>query len=146
MDIRQVLRMEAAKNKTKEVGEGIVKRLKAGEDPNMVMLQMKLKWVRPGFLGRQDPKADRQIIEDAFYLDRPQGELKPVFGGKATKSGDFAVYGVYAVKDGDPTGANQKDVDSLKDSLTRERGQMIFKEYVDALKDTMKITRHEDKL
>ncbi len=146
MDIRQVLRMEAAKNKTKEVGEGIVKRLKAGEDPNMVMLQMKLKWVRPGFLGRQDPKADRQIIEDAFYLDRPQGELKPVFGGKAMKSGDFAVYGVYAVKDGDPTGANQKDVDSLKDSLTRERGQMIFKEYVDALKDTMKITRHEEKL
>jgi peptidyl-prolyl cis-trans isomerase D len=146
MDIRQELRLEAAKHKAKEVGEGIVKRLNAGEDPATVMTQMKLKWVRAGFLGREDTKVDRQVIESAFNLDHPADEKKPVFDGKVTTSGDFAVYGVYAVKDGDPTGADQKTVDSLKESLVREHGQVTFVEYADVLKRTMKITRFEDKL
>ena len=66
--------------------------------------------------------------------------------GVALPSGDFVVYQIYAVKQGDPAAADKKTVEALKTSLEREHGQVDFRAYVDALKESMKITRHMDKL
>ena len=61
-------------------------------------------------------------------------------------SGDFAVYGLYAVKEGEPASADKKTVESLKTSLERDHGQDVFKAYVDALRSQMKIETYPDKL
>jgi peptidyl-prolyl cis-trans isomerase D len=144
-DIRQELRIDAAKTKAKEVGEDIIRRIKGGDDVAAVTAKLKLKWERLGFVTRDDSKINPQIIDAAFHLVY-SGDAKPVFGGKALSSGDFAVYSVYAVKAGDPAGADAKTVASLKNSLVQEYGQVAFKDYVDALKQKMEITRYTDKL
>lgn len=144
-EIRQELRIEAAKNKVKEIGEAIVRRIKGGEDVTAVVTQLKLKWERPGVVSRQENKVNPDIIDAVFRLGRPAG-AKPVFGGKALSSGDYSIYGLFAVKEGDLAGADEKTMQSLKNSLAREHGQVTFKGYVDALKDNMKISRYPDKL
>jgi peptidyl-prolyl cis-trans isomerase D len=144
-EIRQELRIESARTKAKEVGEDLVRRIKAGEDAVAAAAQLKLKWERLGFVTRQDAKGNSQISDAAFHLG-PAVDAKPVFDGRSLSSGDFAVYGLYAVKEGDPAHADEKTVQSLKSSLAREYGQIVFKDYVDALKEDMKITRHPDKL
>jgi peptidyl-prolyl cis-trans isomerase D len=144
-EIRQELRIESAKAKAKEVGEDLVRRIKAGEDAVAAAAQLKLKWERLGFVTRQDTKGNPEITAAAFHLG-PAVDVKPVFDGKSLASGDFAAYGLYAVKEGDPAHADEKTVQSLKNSLAREYGQVVFKNYVDALKENMKITRHPDKL
>lgn len=146
MDILQELRLEAAKRKVKEIGEDILRRIKGGEDVAAIMAQLKLKWERPGFVLRQDSKVNSQIVDAAFRSEPSSDAKKPVFDGKELASGDFAVFAVYAVKDGDPAGADQKTVEALKTSLAQEHGQVIFKDFTDALKGSMKISRHEDKL
>ncbi len=139
-DIRQTLRIQAAKSKAEEVGEGIMSRIKGGEDVSTVMAGLKLKWERPGFIPRKGSKVNPQIVDAAFKLDHPV-DTKPVFDGKPLSSGDFAVYGLYAVKEGDPATADKKTVEALKKSLEREHGQVVFKDYADALKADMKISR-----
>ena len=144
-DIREQLRMNAAKSKAKEVGENIVHQLQSGKDANSLIGKLKLKWERTGFVSREDSKVDTQIINAAFQLAY-SGDSKPVFAGEALSSGDYAVYGVYAVKQGDPASADEKTVDTLRNSLVKDNGQITFKGYVDAIKKNMKITRYPDKL
>jgi peptidyl-prolyl cis-trans isomerase D len=144
-DIREKLRMTTAKSKVKEVGESIVQQLQSGDDANSLTGKLKLKWERTGFVARDDSKVDTQIINAAFQLSYSD-DSKPVFGGKALSSGDYAVYGVYAVKHGDPASADEKTVDTLRNSFVQENGQITFKDYVDAIKKNMKITRYPDKL
>ena len=110
------------------------------EDVAAIASKLQLKWERPGFTARTGSKLNPQVVNAAFQLEHP-ADAKPVFGGKALATGDFAVYGVYAVKDGDPATADKKTVDALKKSLEREHGQVVFKDYTDALKENTKITR-----
>jgi peptidyl-prolyl cis-trans isomerase D len=144
-EIRQLLRIEAAKSKAKEAGDEFVSRLKKGEDAAAVAAQLKVKWERPGYIGREDAKVNQQIRDAAFH-QIPATDGKPVFDGQALSSGDFAVYGLYGVKEGDPASADKKTVESLKSSLEREHGQDVFKAYVDALRSQMKIESYPDKL
>lgn len=139
-DIRQKLRIRDAKSKAKKVGEGIMRRIKGGEKVAAVTAELKLKWERPGFVKRKGSKVSSQIVDAVFKLDQP-ADAKPVFGGKPLSTGDFAVYGLYAVKEGDPASADKKTVETVKKSLEREHGQIVFKDYTDALKANMKITR-----
>lgn len=143
--IRQELRLDAAKARAKQVGEDIIHQIKSGADVAAVTAKSKLKWQRLGFVGREGSKADPQIVTGAFQLPPPVAD-KPEFGGEALSSGDFAVYGVYALKEGDPASADKKTVTALKNSLIQEYGQVAFKDYGDALKRKMKITRYPDKL
>lgn len=144
--IRQTLRVQAAKDKAQTAGENLVHRLQAGDDPAKALAPLKLSWQRSGLTGRDDTKLDPQVIKAAFEVQRPGDDHKPRFGGKPLPSGDYAVYGVYEVKDGDPAAADAQARDSLKNALLRERGQAVFKDYIDGLKATMKIVRHEDQL
>lgn len=144
-EISQELRIEAAKKKAKELGETIVRRVKGGEDVTAIVAQFKLKWERPGFVSRQDNKVNPQVVDAAFHLERPAA-AKPVIDGKALSSGDFAVYGLYAVKEGDSARAGQETSESLKNALAREHGQLALKGYTDGLKEKVKITRYPDKL
>ena len=117
-----------------------MRRIKGGEDVSAVTAGLQLKWERPGFVKRKGSKVNPQIVDAAFKLDHPV-DTKPVFDGKPLSSGDFAVYGLYAVKEGDPATADKKTVEALKKSLEREHGQVVFKDYADALKAGMKISR-----
>ena len=144
-DIRQKLRLEAAKAKAKTVGEDAVRRIKGGEDAAAVTANLKLKWERLGYVAREGSKENPQIVEAAFSL-MPSGDAKPVFDGESLQSGDYAIYGLYAVKEGDPAGADEKTVESLKSSLAKEYGQVTFEDYLDALKQKMEISRFPDKI
>jgi len=144
-DIRQQLHSQAAKAKAKSVGEDILSRAKKGEDVAAISAKLQLSWDRSGFVARTGSKLNPQIVNAAFQLERPV-DAKPVFGGKVLVTGDYAVYGLYAVKDGDPASADKKTVDALKKSLEREHGQVVFENYAKALKEGMKITRFEKQL
>ena len=144
-DIRQKLRLEAAKGEAKQAGEDIVKRVRNGEDITAIAAKMKLTWERLGFVGRERGKGNPQVIEEAFKLMQSD-PAKPVFDGMALTSGDYAVIGLYGVKEGDPAGADKQTVDSLKTALTQEYGQGTFEDYVEALKKDADIKRFPDKL
>ena len=144
-DIRQKLRLEVAKAKAKTVGEDAVRRIKGGEDVITVTAKLKLNWERLGYVGREDKKGNPEIIEAAFSL-QPSSDAKPVFDGKSLLSGDYVIYGLYAVKEGEPSGADETTVESLKSSLAQEYGQVTFEDYLDALKQKMEITRFPEKL
>lgn len=144
--IRQTLRLAAAKDKARAAGDELVKRLRAGEDPVKVFGPLKLAWQRSGFIGRDEVKLDPQLAKAAFEAQRPGDDHKPQFGGKVLGSGDYAVYGVFEVKEGDPAAADAQARAALREALLRERGDVMFQGYLDGLKSEMKIVRHEDQL
>jgi peptidyl-prolyl cis-trans isomerase D len=143
--IRQILRMQAAKEKVRQAGEDFVHRIQNGEAAATIAGQLKIKWQRPGFIARDNSKLNRQIVDAAFRVV-PGGDDKPVFSGTALASGDYAVYGIYAVKDGDPAAADKKTMESLKASLERDYGGSVFDAYVDAMKSQIKITRYPENM
>ena len=145
-EIRRELQSEAAKAKAKEVGEDMLGRIKGGEDVATVMASLKLKWEKLGFVTREYNKVSPQIIDAVFRLGYSAAAKKPEYDGKTLSSGDFAIFGLYAVKEGDSAGADEKTVKSLKSSLTQENGRVVFNDYVDALKQKAEITRHSDQL
>ncbi len=99
-DIEQVLRMERAREKAEEAGRKVVERLRAGEQPAEVAKELGVEWREPGYVRRDDPAVAPDVLQFAFTLSRAEG--MPVIAGRRLANGDFAVVGLYEVKDTDP--------------------------------------------
>jgi len=143
--IQNNLRVAAAKKKAEEAGQAMIAQIEKGADAASVAKNAQLNWERPGLIGRNAPAVNPDIVQQAFTLARPAAD-KPVFGGTSLASGDFAVLGIYDVKDGDPASVDAQTRNSLHDMLLRSRAEEQMQAYIKDLKAKAKIKRHLDKL
>lgn len=144
-DIRNKLRVDAAKKKAQEAGQGIIAQAEKGADLANVAKEAKLAWERPGAIGRHVPNVAPPIATRAFELNRPAAG-KPSLGGISLPSGDFAVIAVYDVQDGDPASADAQTKSAIQEMLARSRAEDEFQSYVKELKAKAEIKRYPDKM
>jgi peptidyl-prolyl cis-trans isomerase D len=145
VEIKTRLMNEKAREKAKQKGEDIVKRLQAGEDRQTIAKELELEWTKSGELKRSDRKIESMIVKQAFKLSRPE-EGNTSFGGTALSNGDYAVIAVNKVTDGDVANIEESKQLDLKRTLTSIRGDASFTDLLASMKDEARIVIQEDKI
>lgn len=139
--IRNIIKMDIAHQKTKELADKIAKELQSGINGKVLAKQYQLNWIyRPG-VGRFDNAIDSAILSQAFHLPRP---LPDRFNSTiaALSNGSYAIVAITGVHDGDAntTAASKRKL--FQEQLENTNGQIDYELYARGLlkKAKVKIT------
>jgi len=139
------LRRDEARNRAESAGKAIIEQLHAGSDEQALAAQHQAEWKRPGNIRRDEQALPAVIVQAAFKTAR-SGEAIPAVGGLRTASGDYAVFRVYAVKDGDPAKLDAAEKAAFQRELVRLRGADEYDGYAAGLRRDADIVIHKDVL
>ena len=96
------------------------------------------------FVVRQDSIAPAAIVRAAFAVQPTViSEAKPHFGSVATDDGNFAIFAVSGVRQGDPTTEASQRAHSACTSEQQQSGNDEFAAYVAEAERNAKIVRNE---
>ena len=141
--ITEQLRYINAKGKAAEMGDAILIKLKAGEDP--VSLFGEKEWVSKQLMGRKDSNVSEQILSRAFALAKPVMEGAEYLGFTAD-NGNYIVLKVSGVQEGDVSGATEEMQDALRNSLVRVYEGSELQSFINAIKSEADIELFEQYL
>lgn len=139
------LRRDEARTGAETAGKSIIEQIRAGGDEQALAARHQTQWKRPGHIRRDEQKLPAEIVQAAFKAARP-GAAIPAVGGLRTASGDYAVFRVYAVKDGDPAKLEAAEKAAFQRELVRLRGADEYDGYAAGLRRKADIVIHEDAL
>lgn len=139
--VAEQLHAEKAQGKAKQVGQGIVTRLRQGEDTETIAKEFQVEWVNPGPVAREDiADVNSSILEAAFRLERPDADVDgPIVSGESLDSGDYAVIAVSAVQDGNLQAMEAQERLALKRQLRRSKSQETYESFVNGLRNQTEI-------
>lgn len=93
---------------------------------------------------RGSPVPSREAVEAFFRVPRPQGNLIPI--GKTEAGGQFIVFAVRAVRDGDIGQVTEAERAQLREQLSQASGSQAQEAFVRAARGKYKIKVAEDRL
>lgn len=139
--IRNSIKIDIARQKTKELAEKIAKELQNGTNGKALAKQYQLNWIyRPG-AGRFDNAIDSAILSQAFHLARPQPDH---FNSTiaALSNGNYAIVAITGVHDGDANSTVAAKRKLFQEQLENTSGQIDYELYARGLlkKAKVKIT------
>jgi peptidyl-prolyl cis-trans isomerase D len=140
--ITEQLRYAEARDKTREIGEAILAKLKSGMSP--VGLFSDNEWHSSESYTRMSKVLSAQILDRAFAVARPNSE--PSFIGFTASNGNYIVVKVISAKDAVPADAPQEDRDGLKSHMARTYGTSELLALIDSLKEDADIKLYTNNL
>ncbi len=141
-EISEHLRFEAMRQRARQLGEELQKRLAQGEDAEALAKQQGFAWVRAGMIGRVDAKLPAPVLRAAFTLPKTQ----PAIGGARMDNGDYALVWMTNVREGDAAALDAAERLELTHELRRGAAESVYADFVSALHSRADITRHPDRL
>lgn len=135
-DIVLRLRRDKAATAAREAATALQLQLQQGTEPVLAAKAARAKWQRKDGVSRDDGSVDATIVRRAFAMPRPQ-EGKPSWELTVTASGDMAVLGVYAVRDGEVVDG---EVGAAGD-LERAAGEAAFAAALASIRASAQISR-----
>lgn len=129
--IEAQLRQQAAREAAEARGAEILERLRKGESWEQVAQALKIAPIEPRFVGRQDSVAPRAVVRAAFEVPATKiAPNAPQFGGVATDDGNYAVYALTQVRNGDPATETPDAKKARSTNAARQMGNEEFAAYL----------------
>ncbi len=133
-----VVRAQKARDATAELGRELEQRVRDGA--SLEDLAAELESVQAPALAvdltRQSREWPAQLVEAVFAQPAPSEDDDPIVGGVALFAGDFGIYRLTGVKDGELTPAEGA---SLRTQLAREAAGQEFAAFVESLRESAEI-------
>ncbi|HEU4654517.1 MAG TPA: SurA N-terminal domain-containing protein [Steroidobacteraceae bacterium] len=129
--IQTELKNQAGREAAAAKGADLVAQLQKGDAWSSVMSGAQLNPVGRREITRDDTSAPAELVRAAFSI--PSAEVKadkPHFEGVATADGNYAVFALYDVHNGDPASARPEEKDALRRRSERQRGNEEFAAYI----------------
>ncbi len=136
------LKLEAMRDRARQSGEELQKRLQQEEDAEALAKQQGLTWVKAGMIRRADAKLPAPVLRAAFTLPKAQ----PAIGGATLDNGDYAVVRVTNVREGDAAALDTAERLALVRELQRDAAERLYEDVVSALQERADIIRRVDRL
>ena len=128
------LRLEHARVGARQRGEALLGKLEGGETLDALAKAEGLDLQDAGFVARNDRRLDPQILAEVFRAPRlPEG--RPSRRGLSLRNGDYIVFEVTEIRDGDPKAVGEEERKGFARNLARLHGTMQAQAAVEALKD-----------
>jgi len=142
--VRSAYVREQAAKLARQAGEQGLKELRQGSAPQALAEAHGWKYQDPEWVARSGGKLPAALLQKANGLT-PAAPDQPVFDGVALDNGDFALVGVYQVRDGDIGSLSEAAHRTLARQLEATQGQGEFAELTAALRGRADISRPEAK-
>ncbi|PHS26575.1 MAG: parvulin peptidyl-prolyl isomerase [Methylophaga sp.] len=139
--IREQLRYELARDQSKQQGQAIIEKIKAGESASNLFNEG--SWQSEQLVSRASTTVNRQILEQVFSTPRPEKENK--YAGFTADNGNYIVVQLSAVLEGDaiPDHYPQKENDNLQAYLVSTYSESELRAFVASLKESADIEIYE---
>lgn len=125
------VRFLQAGEELRKTGEKILDKLNSGATLEEIESEFSLEWQHAEGVTRTDVSVKRAVLREAFDLGRPEGD-KPVYGGVAMGTGDYAVIALTAVSE--PETIYEKDIEEKLQQLARNYAGSDWSDYYGALR------------
>lgn len=143
--IKDELTAQTAAEEARKQGQQILKRLRGGEDRAKVGTEENVQWQEAKAAGRNDPEVNLAALRAAFKLGAPKNG-KPIYGGVALGTGDYAVVGVLSVDNPKEASLDKKVVERTRAELAQNRAIDEWRDFVTALRAQAKIKIYKNNL
>ncbi len=145
--IAETLKQERARERVAQLGGELLDMLQQGSAWDALMQEHGLEVAQSSQTRiEQTSTPSREIVEAVFKSPRPKADEPPVRGGVNTATGDYALFQVRSIEDGDPERADKEVVDRYRSVLSRRRGYDYFLSYQNGLRTAADIKIFEDQL
>ncbi|MBM2829388.1 MAG: PpiC-type peptidyl-prolyl cis-trans isomerase [Gammaproteobacteria bacterium] len=139
------IRFTRASEKTHAKGQEILAQLHEGKSFEAVATEADVEWQHSVDITREDVTVNRAVLRTAFNLGKPQ-DNKPVFGGAAMGTGDYAVIAVLKAENPEPDAIDKEKISELKSQLQRSRAMNSWGEVLQELQNKAEIKIFPDKI
>ena len=140
--IIETLKNDAAAKSAKELGEKLITDIDAGTDISEQLSENALAWSEAKFYSRNDGGLDRLVIQNAFKL----AEASDKVNGVELLNGDYALYKMTEINEGEPGSLSAEQRQVLKDQQRRARGNSEFNAWIKTLRDSAKVSLFEENI
>tara|TARA_R110002049_G_scaffold298671_5_gene488542 strand:- start:3069 stop:4724 length:1656 start_codon:yes stop_codon:yes gene_type:complete len=140
--ITEQLRFSGARDKAREIGEGILTKLKSGIPADDLFSEN--GWQSAQSYSRMSKELSSQVLDRAFAVARPRTESS--YLGFTADNGNYIVANIISAKDGVPADVLQEDRDGLKSHLMRTYGASELQALIDSLREEAKIKLYKENL
>ncbi|NNM00500.1 MAG: hypothetical protein HKO62_07105 [Gammaproteobacteria bacterium] len=144
-DIAATLKLEATRTATREIGEAMLARLRAGEPAAEVVAEQGLKWSVAPRVSRESDELPRAVTREAFRIGNP-GDGSAAYAGVPMGSGDFAVIEVSAVYLPDAGEVEKGEVAQARARIETDRSQAAWRRFVDGLRERADVKAFSDNI
>ncbi len=141
--ILNIVKRERAEAKARDAGKALIADLANAESIEGLAKERSYEWKHLGEVKRSDPASDRAVLNKAFSMSRPTD--KPIVGGVALPSGDYAVVVVSAVKEGG-MGSDEAQLESAENQRIRYYGMAELNGVVNSLRKDSEVVEYPDNL
>ncbi len=144
--IEATLRQERARERVAQLGGELLDALNQGAAWGTVTQEHGLEVAQSSQTRSEQTSAPgRDVVEAVFKASRPTAGT-PVYGGVTTAVGDYALYRLRNVEDGDPAKADKEALDRYRAVLSRRRGYDYFLSYQIGLRSAAEIKIFQEQL
>ena len=140
-EIRENLAADKARDLAKKRAEELVAMLESGSLTRFVADKYGLEWVRSEQTPRNKLDLDREILEEAFRLQRPAEGDKSVSAVSLT-NGDAAVVSMTKVDNAAQDASSNQQLDSISRALAARKGNLDFTEFSSQLESEYEVERY----
>jgi len=129
--IQTELKTLAGREAAAAKGAELVAKLQKGEAWGSVISAAQLSSVGKRELTRQDTSAPQEVVSSVFAV--PSAEVKPDkphYEGVATAEGNYAIFALTNVRNGDPAAAKPEEKDAMRRRGERQLGNEEFAAYI----------------
>ena len=127
----------------RETGEKILNKLNSGATLDEIGAEFSVEWQHAEDISRSDVSIKRAVLRRAFDLNRPKDD-KPVYGGVALGTGDYAVIALTGVSA--PETIYEKDIEEKQQQLQRSYSGLDWNNFYEALRARSDIFINTDNL
>lgn len=143
-EIEKQLKEQAKREAAAKKGGEVLAKLQQGAEWSAALKEVGLSPVGKRFVVRQDAVAPGAVVRAVFATPSAEiSEAKPHFGSATTDEGNFAVYAVSAVRNGNPTAEAPNDKTLRRNRGDQQSGMEEFGAYVAEAERNAKITRND---
>ncbi|RKZ35933.1 MAG: hypothetical protein DRQ37_05315 [Gammaproteobacteria bacterium] len=139
------LQAETARKSVRELGVGVLARLRAGESRADIAAELGAEWVQRDAVTRSEAGLPGETRQVAFRMPRPAAN-QPVYDGVETGRGDFVLLALQSVEPGELDDSAMEERESLRETLISELGRQDHDAMTAALRENAKVVVNEQNL
>jgi peptidyl-prolyl cis-trans isomerase D len=131
-EIAVILRTEMEQEAVQELGSEIIAAADSGEGLDQLLTDNELEWIEESEIDRNAFTVNRQIIDQAFALAKPEGE--PESASLTLANGTFVLVELTQVNEGTVDSIPEEQRTTMVESIIADLGNSEFQAYMNTLR------------
>ena len=137
--IRGILEEEKRSNVVADKADALLEEVRAGKSLEAAAEESGYSVEKEREIGREEEGVPAEVRQQIFSMS-PPGENAVAWESVELATGSYAVIGLHAISDADPSTVGEDERDSVRRAIAESRGRVTFDSYVQKLRDEIGVT------